>query len=89
MKSKDQEIKKLHRLLQDNANSSDLMCKHYCTLLLFTHVSYHNRINLYKSFYKLKNLFSDYDIIELEDLSSTCLNNWFIKTPDSDPDVHQ
>ena len=37
MKSKDQEIKKLHRLLQDNANSSDLMCKHYCTLLLFTH----------------------------------------------------
>jgi len=84
MKKKDDEIKKLHRLLQDNANSSDLMCKHYCCVLLFTHISYNNRINLYKYFHKLKNYFSDYDIINLEDLSPKTLDNWFIKTPDFD-----
>ena len=84
MKNKDQEIQKLHRLLQDNANSSDLMCKHYCCVLLATHISYHNRINLLQCFHKFKNNFSDYDIINLEDLSPTAINDWFIKTPAPD-----
>ena len=88
MKNKDQEIKKLHRLLQDNANSSDLMCKHYCCALLATHISYHNRINLYKFFYKFKNYFSEYDIIDFDDISTITSNNWLIKPPNPDPNVH-
>lgn len=69
MKNKDLEIKKLHSLLQDNAHSSDLMCKHYCTTLLFTHTSYQNKLNLQKFLNHLKNFYSDFEFV-IPDITS-------------------
>ena len=68
MKNKDLEITKLHRLLQDNAESSDLMCKHYCCQSLITHINYQKKINTIKFFNHLKNFNSEYDIIDLDDV---------------------
>ena len=81
MKNKDLEIRKLYSLLQDNAQSSDLMCKHYCCQSLITHINYQNKINTIKFFNHLKFFNSDYDLIDLNDLSSNSSTNSLIQIP--------
>ncbi len=56
-------IEKLELLLQNNAKSSEKMCRFYCVLLLKTHMNYLGKIILIDTFSQLKSLINDYTII--------------------------
>lgn len=56
-------IQQLESLLQNNAETSEKMCRYYCALLLKTHITYLTKITMHSAFIQFKLLMNDYTIL--------------------------
>ena len=54
---------KFSSLLIDNAHACDLMCRHYCTQIIYFNIVYNLKIKLHQTLYKLSSYTLDFNII--------------------------